>query len=571
MNCANSQVLWLLLVVPPALGFFFWWSWRVRQKLLAAFIDARLLAGLTSGISPFRQKVRLVLLVVAVTCLIFALARPQWGFDWDKVEQRGLDVIVAVDTSKSMLTTDIAPDRLSRARLAALDLMQLDRGDRLGLVAFAGDAFLECPLTIDDTAFRQSVEALNVNTIPEGGTAIASAITTALAAFKEGDHFKVMVLLTDGEDNVSDAEALDAARDAAKAGLKIFTVGLGTAAGDMIRITDANGNADFVRDPQGDVVKSHLNESLLKQIAGLTGGFYLPLGPETMDTIYERGIAPLPKSEAQEKLVRRYHEQFRWPLAVAIILLVFEMLLPDRKRAAKIAAAVSNAGVAKVAAVALACCLLPHLSVASPASAWRDYNAGNYTNALTEYERLSTISTNDLRLVFNAGTAAYRATNYDEATKLFQTVTVAPDLKLQQQAWYNLGNTQFKMGMDQIGHLMEKPESLDDAEKTWQDATNSFGRAATLDKNDLDSANNLAYTQNVLKMIAQFRLMALRAKAAADKATREAEFHQALEIMSSLVQHKNPLAKSFEDYTKKLKDIDAIVTTNQPPQPPGQP
>jgi Ca-activated chloride channel homolog len=182
--------------------------------------------------------------------LIIALARPQHGFDLEEVEQRGLDIVVAVDTSKSMLTTDIAPNRLERAKLAALELMQTAGTDRLGLVAFAGDAFLECPLTIDNTAFQQSVQALDVNSIPQGGTAIATAINTALTAFKEKDHYKALVLLTDGEDNDSETGALEAAQNAAKAGLKIFTIGIGTAAGDLIRVTDANGNSDYVRDPK---------------------------------------------------------------------------------------------------------------------------------------------------------------------------------------------------------------------------------------------------------------------------------------------------------------------------------
>ena len=173
---------------------------------------------------------------------------------------------------------------LSLIFLVRLDLMQQARADRLGLVAFAGDAFLTCPLTIDDTAFRQSIDALDVNTIPEGGTALATAIKTALSAFKEGDHFKAMVLFTDGEDNDDEAGALTAAQAAAKDGLKIFTVGIGTAAGEILRATDANGNTDYVRDPAGNVVKSHLNEALLKQIAGATGGFYLPLGPQTANT-----------------------------------------------------------------------------------------------------------------------------------------------------------------------------------------------------------------------------------------------------------------------------------------------
>ena len=564
MNFAHSQILWLLLVLLPALWAFFWWSGRVRQKLLAAFIDARLLSTLTTGVSPLRQKIRFALLIAAVACLIIALARPQWHFDWDKIQQRGLDIVVAVDTSKSMLATDIAPNRLARAKLATLDLMQQARTDRLGLVAFAGEAYLCCPLTIDDTAYRQSVESLDVHTIPEGGTAIASAINTALTAFKEGDHFKVMVLLTDGEDNDSEAGALQAAQDAAKAGLKIFTVGIGTVAGDILRTTDANGNTDYVRDPDGNVVKSHLNERLLKQIAGATGGFYLPLGPQTMDTIYERGIAPLPKTDSQQKLIRRYHEQYHWFLAAAIALLLLEMLLPDRKREAKTArptpGAVPPAGAAKAAALLLILCFLPGLILASPATALRDYNSGNYTNALAEYERLAQTGTNDLRLLFNAGAAAYRATNFDEAAMLFQEAIAAPDLKLQQQAYYNLGNTQYRQG-----ELKFQPDagSLDAMEETWKEAVKSYARAADLITNDADAAFNLAFVKRQIAIIGQLREMMRRAKQSADDAVRRNAYHQALEIMESL---KNPIAtKKFQDYIKKLKDIDAIATP--PPQP----
>src|SRR5205814_3447125 len=146
----NSNMLWLLLVLPPALLAFFWWAWRQRQALMTQFIQARLLPGLTVGLSTRRVRLRVVLLTLAVICLILTLARPQWGFDWEEAKQRGLDIVVAIDTSKSMLAEDIAPNRLARAKLAALDLMQQARSDRLGLVAFAGSAFLQCPLTVDD-------------------------------------------------------------------------------------------------------------------------------------------------------------------------------------------------------------------------------------------------------------------------------------------------------------------------------------------------------------------------------------------------------------------------------------
>jgi len=551
MKFEHPQILWLLLVIPPALGLFFWWAERARQKLLTQFVEARLLSQLTVGISPTRRKMRLALLILAVVFLVITLARPQRGFDLQEVEQRGLDIVVAVDASKSMLATDIAPNRLARAKLAVQELVQKAGTDRMGLVAFAGDAFLECPLTIDNTAFQQSLAALDVNSIPQGGTALAAAIDTALTAFKEKDHYKVLVLFTDGEDN--DEGALEAAKKAADAGLKIFTIGIGTAAGDLIRVTDASGNSDYVRDEQGNVVKSHLNESLLQQIAGAAGGFYLPLrGADTINTLYERGLEPLPKSEGKEKLVRRYHEQFQWPLAAAGLLLLAEMFLPERKRESRI---ISKAAGVKIAMLAIALSGLPQLTFASPAEALRDYKGGNYTNAFQEYERLAQIYTNDLRLIFNAGAAAYRGTNFDEAVKAFTLVTTAPDLKLQQQAYYNLGNTQYRMGA--------AAKDLDGLQETWETAIKSYERAATLNTNDVDAAYNLAFTKNGVEQIKAFREAMRRARADADAAVRQRNYHRAVEIMDALMQNKIA-AKQFEEFTKKLKDIDAIATPHQP-------
>jgi len=557
----HPNLLWLLLVIPPALALFFWWRDRARQKLLTQFIEARLLASLTVGISPARRKIRFVLLVSAAGLLIITLARPQYGFDLQEVEQRGLDIVVAIDTSKSMLTTDIAPNRLERAKLAALELMQRAGTDRMGLVAFAGDAFLECPLTIDNTAFQQSVQALDVNSIPQGGTTIATAINIALTAFKEADHYKVLVLLTDGEDNDSETGALEAAQNAAKAGLKIFTIGIGTAAGDLIRVTDANGNSDYVRDPDGNVVKSHLNEPLLKQIAAATGGFYLPLrGADTIDTLYDRGLAPLPKTEGKGMTIRRYHEQYQWPLAAAILLLLAEMFLPERRSPTRRVShgqpqrSGSETGAPIAAAVVVVLALSTAAGMASPASALRDYHSGNYTNALQEFTQLAQVRTNDLRLVFNAGDAAYRATNFDLAQDLFQQVALSPDLKLQQQAFYNLGNVQFqkaKLAKDLDG----LQDGLEAAEKIYE-------RAVSLNTNDADAIFNLGFTKNAVEQIKQFKEALQRAKSEADAAVRRAEFHQALEIMAPL--QKTIAAKQFEEFTKKLKDIDAIVTPHQP-------
>jgi Ca-activated chloride channel family protein len=565
MTFAHPHLLWLLLGLPPGLTLFFWWSLRKRESLMTQFIHARLLPGLISGVSVTRRKIRLGGLLLSVICLIVAMAGPRWGFEWEEVQQRGLDIVVAIDTSKSMLAQDIAPNRLARAKLAALDLMQQAKFDRLGLVAFAGGAFLECPLTIDNTAFRQSVEALDVNTISQGGTALADAIETALAAFKEGDNYKVLVLLTDGEDQ--DSGAVEAAKKAAQAGLRIFTIGIGSAEGAMVRVSDGQGHEDFIRDENGNVHKTHLNKDLLNEIASAAQGIYLPLqGAKTIDNLYESRLAPLPKSGSQEKRVRREQERYQWPLGLAIVLLIAEVFFSERGPAPKSKGAPSlrSAGLTKkrvepaiAAAVALlGLMVLPSNLFASPGSALKDYKAKQFARAQKEYERLASVDkTGDARLLFNAGSAAYFGTNYEAAIQDFTSALSSPDVKLQQAAYFNLGNTHFRIG--------QAAKDLDAMQESWETAIKYFQTAVTLDKNDRDAAYNLALVKQFVEQIKQLREAVRRAKEAADDAVRRRNYHRALELMEDLLQ-KNPMAKPLEDYVKKLTQIDAIAT---PPNP----
>ena len=567
MTFANPNMLWLLLVVPPALLGFFWWAGCTRQRLLTQFIQARLLPTLTVGISARRQKIRAGCLVLAVVCLILALARPQWGFDWQEMKLRGLDIVVAVDTSKSMLAEDIAPNRLARAKLAALELMQRARADRLGLVAFAGSAFLQCPLTIDDSAFRQSVEALNVNIIPQGGTAIAEAIETALTAFKEGDNYKVLVLFTDGEDH--DSGAVEAAEKAAKEGMRIFTIGIGTTEGELLRIKDAQGASDYVRDPQGNVVKSHLDEELLRKIAGVTeGGFYLPLrGAKAIDTLYDQGLAKLPKTEHQEKFVRQYHERYHWPLAMAIVLLLVEMLFPERKSEPKARpASARSAQPALPTVAALLLLLLPAALQGSPAGALREYKAGNFDQAVKEYEQLLKRKSDDPRLHFNAGAAAYRSRQFEEAAKQFNATQKSPDVKLQGEAYYNEGNALFRLG-----------ESNPDPKKrteSWEKALQSYQSAIKLAPQDPDAKYNQEYVTRKLQELKQQQQQqsqpkktepseeAKKAKAAADEAVRRREYSKALEIMEKQLA-QDPTTSCYAEFIERLKGVKGVQETGK--------
>ncbi len=485
MRFEHPELLWFLLLAVPALTAFLWWAWRRKRALIAQFVRSRLLANLTVGVSTTRQKARLALLVASVALLIVALARPQWGFDWEEARQRGLDIIVAIDTSRSMLAEDVAPNRLERAKLAAMDLKKLARMDRLGLVAFAGSAFLQCPLSTDDEAFRQSVNALDVNIIPQGGTALAEAIQSALSAFKEkSDNHKVLVLFTDGEDH--DGSALAAAKQAAKDGLRIFTVGVGTPNGELLRLPGSKGRSEFIKDTSGNVVKSRLDEQLLRQMAQSAEGFYLLLsGANTMDVLYERGLAPLPKAEFSAKRVKRPHERYQWLLGLTMVLLLVEMFLPERK-IARDAGVMTEGGVSAGLPKAVALLLLlawPGFATASPAGALKKYENGKYESALLEYQRLIKKKPGDPRLEFNAGAAAYQAQDFQEALKHLNSSLLTPDVPLQQRAYYNLGNTQYRVGEDAA-----EPQKK---QEVWEQAVTSYESALKLNPADEDAKFNL--------------------------------------------------------------------------------
>ena len=491
MRFEHPHILWLLLLIAPAIPAFFWWSAREKRRLLDRLIHPRLREQLLAGASSRLQTIRCCFWTLGGALLIVALARPQWGFDLEEVRQKGLDIVVAIDTSRSMLAEDVAPNRLARAKLAALDLRKLARADRMGLVAFAGTAFLQCPLSSDDEAFRQSVNELNVNIIPQGGTALAEAIQTAQEAFRQKtDNHRVLVLFTDGEDH--DGNAVEAAKAAAKDGLRIFTIGVGTQNGELLRTTDTKGRSEYIKDSEGHVVKSELNDKLLAAIADATQGFYRLLGgAHTIDILYERGLAPLPKGELAARQIKRYRERFQWFLFGAVVLLLGEMFLPQRKRERLSAEPV----LAKAAALALVFVLPGAAGAASAGKALRDYGAGKFDRALHQFEALLEKKPNDPRLNFNAGDAAFQAGFYDKALKRFNSSLATDDLTLQEQSFYNLGNTHYRMG--------EEEQDPSKKQANWEQAVSSYESALKLQANDSDARHNLEGVKRKLEELKQ--------------------------------------------------------------------
>lgn len=332
MKFAYSNILLLLWLAVPLAGLLALDFFR-RKRLLKQFAQNDLWKELSATVSWRARKIKIVCLLAVFIFSVIALARPQWGFELQEVKRQGVDVLLAIDVSKSMLTEDVSPNRLERTKFAVRDLIGQLHGDRVGLIAFAGDAFLLCPLTSDYGGVALSLEDLNVQSISRGGTNISSAIQEALDVYKERKiKYKTLVILTDGENLEGDTVA--SAKKAKAGGIKIYTVGIGTREGELIRVDDGNGGSAFLKDREENFVKSRLNEALLEETALVTGGLYVRASGAQfgLDVIYERELSRLEKTEFESQMKRRYFERFQWPLGFALIFLILEMALPVRKR-----------------------------------------------------------------------------------------------------------------------------------------------------------------------------------------------------------------------------------------------
>jgi Ca-activated chloride channel family protein len=318
--------LWLLPLAGVALAVY----GRQKKKAMERLADSELLAQLTGQDLKRRRFFRVLFLLTALALMLFALAGPRSGSHYQEVSQKGVDIMILVDVSPSMLVEDIKPDRLERARREILDFLTVVQGDRVGLVAFSGAAFVQCPLTLDYGALDIFLGQLEPDLIPVPGTDLGAAIETGLFSFDfKAETDKVILLITDGEDN--EGKGLDAARQAAEKGVKVFVFGMGETSGGPIPASDGKGG--FKKDKDGKLILSRLEEESLRRIASATGGTYARsvAGDLDLDILYFDGIKS--RTEAQtlkSGKIKVYEERFPIFLLAAFVFLVLENLLPER-------------------------------------------------------------------------------------------------------------------------------------------------------------------------------------------------------------------------------------------------
>lgn len=482
---------WLLVTLAALAGLFVFWraADARRRAALARFASPQLLGDLAAGLSQRRRGVKRALVAAGVALAGIALSGPQYGFTWEETQRRGIDVLIALDTSRSMLAQDVAPSRLERAKLAVRDLVDRLGGDRVGLIAFAGSAFLQCPLTLDHGAFLEALDALEPGVIPAPGSDLASALRTADEALRsEARNVKLLVLFSDGED--LGGGAIAAAEHAAAQGIRVFTVGVGSDAGELIPVPGPGGKTEFLKDPDGQFVKSRLDAATLRRVAEVTGGFYEPLGRqgEAITAIYERALAPLPKEELASRMRRVPLDRFQWPLALAILCLVLEPLLHERRSRRTATASLSLLVLALYGLVATSTA-----RAASPREAERLYDAGDYGQALAEYRAALEASGADPALSFNLGAAAYRAGAYADAASAFAGAITSEDPRLQEQGFYNLGNAQFRLGQKSAE---SNPQQ---AMQAWQQSLDAYEQALALAPQDEDARFNRDFVKRALE------------------------------------------------------------------------
>ncbi|MEP6653251.1 MAG: VWA domain-containing protein [Myxococcales bacterium] len=354
MRFGDARLLWLMLAVPAAVlayAFFF----RTRRRLLARLGQVEMIRRMTAGVSVRRKVVRAGLLVATIGLMALALARPQAGGRAKLTRQRGMDLVVALDFSKSMLAKDVYPSRLERAKRELERLMDHLAGDRVGLVAFAGET-LTYPPTTDYSAVKLFWRDLSPWDMPVGGTALGRALRSGTeiltrlrskegggtGAEASGGRSQVILLLTDGED--TESEPLDAADEASKVGIRVFTVGIGSRSGELIPEFDEKGEiTGYVKDADGKYVTSRLGEEMLMRIAQKTGGEYFHADARQFGVEQVEGaLAGLKRSENEARVVKEYDEIYELALFPAFLLLVAEACMSDRRgagRRARVAAA----------------------------------------------------------------------------------------------------------------------------------------------------------------------------------------------------------------------------------------
>jgi Ca-activated chloride channel family protein len=467
MTFFRTQMLYFIWAV-PVLWLVIFYGMRRRRDILRRFSSAHGLGVIAPVDASGRRWIKAFLLLAAVLFTAVALAGPRYGYHWQKIHQRGVDLIIALDCSRSMNATDIRPTRLERAKREVFDLLAMLQGDRVGLVAFAGTAFLQCPLTLDYSAFNLFLNTLTPDYLPVGGTNITAALDTAQKSFDpKSDTDKAVILITDGE-NTGEGDPVQAARKLDKMHIKLFCIGVGGTQGVPI---PAPGGG-FEKDRSGQIVLSRLDQDTLKKMAAVTGGIYVHsvAGDMDLNVIYHDEIRKHMEAKTLSSTRKQvWEDRFQWPLALALLCLLAEFMLPVTRKT--IAAAL----------LAMMIVLPAHPAAANDTHKGIDaYNKGHYQKALKHFIDAQLNAPDNPDSLYNVADGYYKTGNFDAAAENYKQVLKTKNKDLKRRALYNLGNTEYRRG-------------------NAKEAIKDYQAALAIDPQDRLSKENLEFVKKALK------------------------------------------------------------------------
>lgn len=495
MTFARPDYFYALWLLPVLIALRIWAESRGRHAA-DSMVAVRLREFLIASASPVRAWITFGLQLLATAAFIAALAQPRWGEEKRTITESGRNVILAVDTSKSMLADDVSPNRLMRAKLAAQDIVEALKEQRVGLIAFAGRAYLQAPLTTDHAAVIESLQALDSFTIPRGGTAISEALTEAMDAFdKNKARNHGLIVFSDGGEEDS---ALDSLLVKAKEkNIIIVTVGVGTETGALVPDPDPDRQGDYIRDPAtGNPVHVKLEEATLQKMAAMTGGRYLRLGSQSLTNgVVVQALSVLESTDSGTREETKPIERFYWPLSLAIFSLMISLLLRPAARVPRFSPAAAGlilllAGPAQGAV----------LSLQETIDGARDaYKAGDYGRSRDLYARLladDPPAGQAEEYAYGLGAAAHGLKDYDRAVDAFSRALGSGSKSVQARSHRSLGNTLYEQGAKA---LQQQPEFT---VKAWTDSIDHYESALTI-QDDKNTRENLEFVKQQLEQLKQ--------------------------------------------------------------------
>lgn len=483
---ANPYFLYLLLLIPLYIALFLFARYS-RKKKLEHFGTSGVLERLIPNYSTSKGIVKLILLSLVWTCLVIAAANPQSGSKLEKIQRKGIDLVFALDVSNSMLAEDITPNRLARAKQAISSLVDHLEDDRIGLVVFAGDAFVQMPVTTDFAATRLYLDNITTTSVPVQGTAIGKAIEKASECFGDSKQSRAIILITDGENHEDDA--IEAAKNAASSGIKVYTIGMGSPQGAPIPVYNSTMIIGYKKDNAGATVISRLDESLLKQIADAGKGTFVRANNSSagVKEVFNH-ISDLEKNEFDAKVFSDYEDRFGIFLFIGMLLLLIEILIPDRKfDTTHFMRFKSLLKKNNVTIILIALFLIGTGSVMAQQTQKiirhgnKEFKEGKYKEAEINYRKALEKDTNSVKAAYNLGNSLYKQKQYEEAAKAY-LMKMTGDVSDENLAklYHNLGNTYLQS-------------------KKYDESINAYKQSLRLNPKDEDTRYNLAYAQAQLK------------------------------------------------------------------------